>query len=200
MMPVYNPKYLIVIGCSAGGVKAICKLLSQWPISESHAIVIVQHIAEDSKDMAEIISMRLHNKVQEAEDKQFIAANSIYLAPPGYHLLIEEDKSFSLSFDEKVKFSRPSIDVLFKSAAECYQTHLIAMILTGTNNDGSLGVKAVKEYGGLTIAQNPNEAEYSYMPQAGINTGCIDYILDLENIINTIQKITSHHSIWKDLF
>ena len=120
--------------------------------------------------------------VKEAEDKEPIQPGILYIAPPGYHLLIEENRSFSLSVDPKVNYTRPSIDVLFDSAADVYEDRVIGVILTGANSDGSRGLGRIKERGGLAIAQDPASAEAAYMPGAAINTNHIDHFLKLQEI------------------
>ena len=109
----------------------------------------------------------------------------VYIAPPDYHLLVEDDKTFSLSADEPVRYSRPSIDVLFETAALVFKIRLIGIILTGANNDGAAGIVAVKRIGGLTIAQDPAEAEFSYMPEAAIETKAVAVMY---GIIGEIQN------------
>ena len=108
--------------------------------------------------------------------------NKIYIAPPNYHLLVEADRTFSLSIDEPVNYARPSIDVLFETAADVYKTNLIGVILTGANTDGSHGLKRIKETGGLSVVQDPSTAEADTMPRAAIAAVDVDYVLPLEEI------------------
>jgi two-component system chemotaxis response regulator CheB len=115
-----------------------------------------------------------------------------YLAPPNYHLLLEPDRTFTLTIDERVNYARPSIDVLFETAAEAYKDKLIGIILTGANNDGSKGLKKIKEFGGLAIVQDPETAEVASMPRAAILTSVVDHIIPLEEIaplLNSLNEI-----------
>ena len=179
----------IVIGVSSGGMTALKFLFSTMPVDFSIPIIIVQHIGphSDSK-WIKLLNNNSKLSLKEADEKEKIEYGKVYIAPPNYHLLIEKDKTFSLTIDERVNYSRPSIDVLFESAAEVYKNKLIGVILTGSNNDGTNGLKRIKEYGGLTIAQDPESAESSYMPASAIAGVQMDYILTLENIITLLIK------------
>jgi two-component system chemotaxis response regulator CheB len=120
--------------------------------------------------------------VKEADEKENIQGGYVYFAPPNYHLLVENNKTFSLSTDEKVNYSRPSIDVLFESAAHVYGPRLAAIILTGANNDGAEGLRLIKEKGGLVIVQDPQSADSSYMPGAALQVVEPDFVLGLPEI------------------
>ena len=126
-----------------------------------------------------------------------IRPGHIYFAPAAYHLLIERDMSFSLSADEKVNFARPAIDVLFESAAQAYGPELIGIILTGANADGAAGLQKIKEFGGLAVVQKPDTAEASYMPQAAINAGPVDCILELNEIAELIRRPSCPNNMLK---
>ena len=180
----------IVIGTSSGGMNALKFLFSALPVDFSIPIIIVQHIGPRS-DNRWIKFLYNNSKLylKEADEKEKIENGKVYIAPPNYHLMIERNKTFSLTIDERVNYSRPSIDVLFESAADAYNNKLIGVILTGSNNDGTNGLKRIKEYGGLTIAQDPGSAESSYMPASAIAGVQMDYILTLENIIELLIKI-----------
>jgi two-component system chemotaxis response regulator CheB len=173
----------VTIGTSAGGMQALKAVLSAMPASFPLPIAIVQHI-EQSADayLAEYLNRQSALTVKEAGDKETLAPGTAYLAPAGYHLLIEPDRSFSLSVDEKVNYCRPAIDPLFESAADAYGSALIGVVLTGANADGANGLKAIKNRGGRTIVQNPKNAESPYMPQAAIQAVAVDHICDLEEI------------------
>ena len=123
----------------------------------------------------------------------------MYVAPANYHLLIENDKTFSLSVDDKVNYSRPAIDVLFKSASEAFGSALIAVILTGASSDGADGLKAIKENGGLAIVQDPKKAESEMMPRSAIEACNVDHILALEEIPILLQETVMGQSrgVWK---
>jgi two-component system chemotaxis response regulator CheB len=126
--------------------------------------------------------------IKEAEDKEQIMEGHIYISPADYHMLVEYDKSLALSKDEKVNYSRPSIDVLFESAAAVYGKHLGGIILTGSNHDGAKGLSKIKENGGITIVQDPAEAEYKEMPEAAIRTGKADHIITLQGISQFLRE------------
>jgi two-component system chemotaxis response regulator CheB len=186
------PYEAVVIGASAGGLQALKALLSSLPTSFPLPIAIVQHIAERSENlMAELLNHASRITVKEAEDKESLNPGTVYLAPPGYHLLIEPDRSLSLSVDERVNHARPSIDVLFESAAEVFDEALIGIILTGANADGAQGLKTIKEYGGLTIVQNPESAETPAMPKAALAATEADYIVDLEQLTPILLQLAA---------
>lgn len=146
-------------------------------------VFIVQHISPKSDNyLVEILQKTSNLKIQEAEEKEKIKAGNIYIAPPNYHLLIEEDLTTSLSTEERISFARPSVDVLFESAAYVYTSKLIGVILTGANKDGASGMKKIKELGGTAIVQNPDTAEVNSMPIAAIRSVNVDYVLNLEEI------------------
>jgi len=180
----------IVIGVSSGGMKAMKVMFSLLPKEFNTPIIIVQHISSQSENLwIRLLNDKSNLYIKEADEKESIENGKVYIAPPNYHLLIERDKTFSLTIDERVNYARPSIDVLFESAAEAYKSKLIGVILTGSNNDGTNGLKRIKEYGGLTIVQDPATAESSYMPASAIAVVQMDYILTLENIIKLLIKI-----------
>ena len=127
--------------------------------------------------------------MKEADEKEKIEYGKVYFAPPNYHLLIEKNKTFSLTIDERVNFARPSIDVLFESAAEAYTNRLIGIVLTGSNDDGTKGIKRIKEYGGLAVIQDPATAESAYMPASAMAAIIPDYVLSLEDITGLLTKL-----------
>ena len=180
----------IVIGTSAGGLSALSTLLEKLPPSYHLPIIIVQHRAKDQKSLLEeVLQPKCKIKIKQADEKEKIEKGVVYIAPPDYHLLIENDLTFSLSCDELVSYSRPSIDVLFESAALAYRETLIGIILTGASNDGASGLQTIKKYGGLTIAQSPAEAQFPRMPGAAIEKGAAMLILTLNEIQ---EKILDH--------
>jgi two-component system chemotaxis response regulator CheB len=184
------PYEAIVIGVSSGGLNALKFLFALLPGSFNIPIIIVQHIGPHS-DSGWINLLRDKNRlhIKEADEKESISRGKIYIAPPNYHLLIESDKTFTLSIDERVNFARPSIDVLFESAAEAYGSRLIGMVLTGYNHDGAEGMKRIKERDGLTIVQDPSTAEASQMPSSAIAAVEVDYILPLDGIADLLIKM-----------
>ena len=182
----------VVIGVSAGGLYALSFLLEKLPKDYPVPVLVVQH---RSKDQVELLEELLQNRckviIKQAEEKEGIIKGIVYLAPPAYHLLVESDRTLSLSSDEHV-LSKPSIDVLFESAAEVFQDELIGIVLTGANNDGSKGIAVIKKYGGLTIAQQTEEAQFPFMPQAAIDTGKINYVWTLSEIQKFLLELSQN--------
>ena len=173
----------IVIGTSAGGLSALSTILQKLPGKYDRPIVVVQHRAKDSEDvLKDVLQQKCALKIKQTDEKEKIVAGCVYIAPPDYHLLIETDKTFSLSSEPPVQFSRPSIDVLFESASQVYNKKLVGIILTGSNNDGAEGIRTIRRLGGLTVAQDPGEAQYSVMTKAAIATGSVDFVLPLADI------------------
>jgi len=180
----------IVIGVSSGGMTALKFIFSTLPAGFSIPIIIVQHVSPRSdNEWIKLLNEKSNLTIKEADEKEKIEPGNVYIAPSNYHLLVEKDKTFSLTIDERVNYARPSIDVLFETAAEAYKNKLIGVILTGSNNDGAIGIKRIKECGGLVIIQDPETAESSYMPASAIATIEPDYILSLEKIIELIKKM-----------
>lgn len=179
----------IVIGASAGAVEALTTLLSGFEEDFTIPVIIVIHLPPDKKSViAELMQEYCVLRVCEVEDKERIEPGSVYFAPPDYHLLIEDDRSFSLTVEEPVLYSRPSIDVLFESAADIYGDALIGIILTGANSDGAKGLKTVEEAGGVTIVQNPLTAQAKVMPEAALKECPGATIMDLQQISTYLQK------------
>jgi two-component system chemotaxis response regulator CheB len=156
---------LIVIGTSAGGLHALSVILGGLPPSLDVPIVVVQHRAPNSHDLAVVLQDSTQLVVEEAEDKQILEDGHVYIAPPDYHMLIAAGE-IALTTDPPVRFSRPSIDVMFESAAEAYGRCLVAVVLTGANQDGCRGATAVAAAGGRVLVQDPAEAEVGVMPSA----------------------------------
>lgn len=186
------PHECIVIGVSAGGFKALSAILPKLPDPCAVAVLIVQHTKADAGDfLARHLDRICAIRVKHAEDKEAVETGTVYLAPPGYHLLVERNRTLSLSVDEPVHFARPSIDVLFESAAPVYRHRLIGIILTGAGTDGCIGLKAVKEHGGLTIVQDPKTAEVDFLPRNAVQTVTVDYILPLEAIGGFLARMAA---------
>lgn len=180
----------IVIGASAGGMEAIRSILINLPLKFEVPIVIVQHLSPNSNGyLIEYLNKECKLTVKEAEDKEKIVPGYVYIAPPNYHVLIENDTTLSLSVEEKVNYARPSIDVLFETAADAYGSELIGIILTGANNDGSKGLRKIKERGGLAIVQDPDTAEINSMPKAAIQLTDVDYILSIDEITKKVIEL-----------
>jgi len=174
----------VVIGTSAGGMTALTTILAMLPEDFTLSVIIVQHILEEGMDgyRTGFLDKRCALPVKEAMDKEPLQPGTVYLAPAGYHLLLEQAGTLSLSVDAPVNFSRPSIDVLFESAAVALGARLVGIILTGANSDGSQGIKKIKECRGYVIVQDPAEAEVPAMPLAAIESTEIDQILPLARI------------------
>jgi len=170
---------IIVIGASHGGVRVIADMLPKLSAFTSLPVLVVQHTKESSgHDFSDILNTVCRHTVREVVMDDTVKLNTIYLAPGGYHLLVELDFSLTLSKDDRVSFSRPSIDVLFESVADAYGPSAIACLLTGSNHDGAKGIAEIHHQGGLTFAQDPETAVMPDMPASAIKTG---YILDVPN-------------------
>jgi len=181
----------IVMGVSAGGLAALSAILPNLSKHLDLPILIVQHLSPDSDDfLATHFNKICLLAVKEAEDKETIFKNTIYFAPANYHLMVEQDKTIALSTAEPIQFSRPSIDVLFETAAEAYLDGLVGIILTGANSDGTSGIRRIRQLNGFVIAQSPGTAQVDIMPSSAINLAGVDKILDLQGIAPYINQIT----------
>lgn len=175
--------HAIVIAGSAGGVDALLHLLPRLPAGFALPVISMLHVPGNRESrLAELFAPRLALPVQEAADKEEISPGTVYFAGSGYHLSIEQDFRFSLSCEPPVHFARPAIDVLMASAAEAYGPHLAAVLLTGANHDGAEGMRLIKECGGLTVVQDPAEAQMATMPEGAIKKQAPDLILTLPEI------------------
>lgn len=173
----------IVIGASAGGLTALHRVFSQLDTNFSLPVLIVQHVSPNFESrLPLLLSQHCVGTVKEAEDKELITAGSVYISPPNYHLLVEPGKSIALSVEDRVNYSRPSIDVLFETASEAYSDSLVGIILTGANSDGAYGLSKIKKRCGLTIVQSPESAEFDIMPKAALAASRPDFILPLNEI------------------
>lgn len=184
VLPAATQKYeLVAIGCSMGGMAAMEQIFSVLPEDFPVPIVVAQHRYRTSGEALPNF-LRRHSKlsVVDADDKQWIQPGHVYLAPADYHLLVDRGGELSLSIDAAVAFSRPSIDVLFESAADAYPGGVIGVVLTGANADGARGAKRIKERGGFVVVQDPQTAESAEMPQAAIDATRVDRILPLNRI------------------
>lgn len=160
---------MVVIGASAGGVQALLTLLPALPANFPRPVLIVVHVPpEHDHGLTTLFQARCAMRVCEAEDKQIPAPGTIYFAPANYHLLVEPDGSMALSADDPVHHSRPSIDLLLESAADALRGRLIAILLTGANEDGAAGLRAVACAGGTVIVEDPDTAQVRTMPAAGL--------------------------------
>jgi two-component system, chemotaxis family, protein-glutamate methylesterase/glutaminase len=177
------PYDLVVIGASWGGLQALGQVLSDLPDDFELPIVIAQHRHPGSQEgtLAQLLQRGTDRPVLEVEDKLTIKPRHVYVAPPDYHLLVEQG-SFALSVEDRVRYARPSIDVLFESAADTFGEGVIGIILTGANDDGARGLARIKELGGVALIQDPAAAVRRAMPDAAIATTAPDAILPLEEI------------------
>lgn len=173
----------VVIGASAGGVEALGEVLSALPASFGVPIVVVMHLLSTTESLlVEVLRLRCPLPLKEACDKDPICSGTVYVAPPGYHLLVEAGRSLALSVDPPVNYSRPSIDVLFESAAYAYRERLLGIVLTGANEDGARGLALIRACGGLAWVQDPSAAMASAMPAAAIARAGADRIFDLQEM------------------
>ncbi len=174
---------IVALAASAGGLNALTQVLSNLPADFPATIVVVQHLDPRHRSlMANILSRRTSLEVKQAEVGDSLSQGTVYIAPPNRHLLVNPDGSLSLTQSELVHFVRPSADLLFDSVAASYKDRAIAVVLSGTGNDGAMGVQAIKKMGGTVIAQDQETAEFFGMPSAAIQTGGVDFILPLTEV------------------
>lgn len=180
----------IVIGTSAGGIEALSVLLPALPAKLPAALFVVVHLPRDRPSLlVNIFKDRCALRVREAEDKEPVVPGTVYFAPPDYHLLIDAGPQLSLSTDDYVNFSRPSIDVLFESAADVYGERLLGVVLTGGNADGAAGLAAIQRAGGATVVQDPGEAKAPLMVTSALEKTQADYVLPLHDIAALIGTL-----------
>jgi two-component system chemotaxis response regulator CheB len=181
---------LIVVGTSWGGLHALETLVSALPRDFSLPVVIVQHRMKDSDDsLTRFLRDLTPLVVEEAEDKEPLRPGHVYIGPPDYHTLVEKGQ-LALSTDAPVLYSRPSIDVLFESAANAYRSSLVGIVLTGANDDGTRGLRRIKEQGGYTIVQDPRSAEVAVMPAAAIAGVGVHRVLPLAEIAPFLVELS----------
>jgi two-component system, chemotaxis family, protein-glutamate methylesterase/glutaminase len=180
----------VVIGASAGGIQALSVLLPALPSRTRAPVFIVIHLPRDKPSvLAGIFSRKCALPVHEAEDKEPVLPGIVYVAPANYHLLIDKGPQISLSADDPIYHSRPSIDVLFESAVEVYGNRLLGMILTGANEDGARGLAAIKDAGGVTVVQSPDTALAPLMGMAALALRPADWVLTLEQIAESLRTL-----------
>ena len=180
----------VAIGVSSGGVSALKILLGALPADFPLPILIVQHISPDAGDgMAKLLNNCCAIRVKEADEQDEILPATVYLAPPNYHLLVEQEGRLALSADPPVSYARPSVDVLFESAAQAYGRGLIGVVLTGANFDGANGARAIKERGGMVVVQDPADAEAPQMPQATLAAVKADHVVPLADMAALLQRL-----------
>jgi two-component system chemotaxis response regulator CheB len=173
----------VVIGASAGGVEVVSAVLAHIPARCRVSFMIVIHIPRDCPSLLpEVFGTRCLLPIREAEDKEPVQPGTVYCAPPDYHLLVDRGPTLALSDDAPVHFSRPSIDVLFESAADIYGDSLMGLALTGANRDGASGLATIARAGGRTIVQEPSSALAPYLPEAALQEGPVDAVLSLAQL------------------
>ncbi|HWV60965.1 MAG TPA: chemotaxis protein CheB [Sphingopyxis sp.] len=179
----------VVIGASAGAVQALSEILPALPADFPLPILVVVHIPSDRQNiLPSLLQAKCRMTVREAEDKEPALAGVVYFAPPDYHLLAEADGSLSLSSDEEVLYSRPSIDVLFESAADAYGAALIGIVLTGANPDGAKGLKAIADAGGTALVEDPAAAYAAEMPTAALKECAAARVVPLAEMAPNLMK------------
>ncbi len=185
------PCRIVVIGGSAGSLEVLLRILRTLNSGFKFPLVVVLHRGSPADSvLPELLSFKTRIPIREIEDKEPIENGVIFLAPPNYHVLIESETEFSLDYSEKVNFSRPSIDVTFSSAADVFGKSAVGILLSGANNDGTLGLAAMASAGGTTVVQDPRSARVSIMPQNAIDNVKVQHVLkeaDLADFINTLN-------------
>jgi two-component system chemotaxis response regulator CheB len=180
----------VVFGASAGSIEALSLLLAALPAELPAAVIAVLHLPRDRPSLlVDIFAPMCALPVQEAQDKEHIKAGHVYFAPSDYHLLVDTGPSLALSIDEPVNFSRPSIDVLFESAADIYRERLLGIVLTGASQDGAAGLAAIHRLGGRTVVQDPASALVPLMPESARRRSPVDFVLPLEQIADLLQAL-----------
>jgi two-component system chemotaxis response regulator CheB len=180
----------LVIGGSAGSLDVLIKILPVIRLDISFPIIIVIHRKQGTDSLlTDLLAAKTELRVKEIEEKEKILAKTIYIVPSDYHILIEQNHTFSLDYSEKVNYSRPSIDVTFQSAAEVYADKLVCLLLSGSNADGVSGLSTVKAYGGEVAVQEPKSAQVDYMPAQAILRVAVDEVLNIEEMANYINSL-----------
>jgi two-component system, chemotaxis family, protein-glutamate methylesterase/glutaminase len=190
--PGARPYEIVAIAASAGGLTALTAILGHLPRDFGAIVAVVQHLDPRHRSlMPQIIGRRSTMPVHQATDGMEVDSGHVYLAPPDRHLLVNRDGTLSLTQTELVNFVRPSADLLFESVAAAYGERAIAVVLTGTGHDGSMGVTAIKMRGGTVIVQDEASSEFFGMPSAAIKTGTVDFVLALEEIPAALQTLVA---------
>jgi len=184
---------VLILACSAGGFRVLFDMLKALPGNLPIGVLVVIHRnAKYETNVEASIMSKCHIAVKVAEEKEPLRPATAYFAPAGYHLLIEPDRSISLDISEPVNFCRPSIDVTMQSVADVYGAAAAAVLLSGANNDGAQGMRAIQQAGGLCIVQHPDDAEIGVMPEAAIALGAADLILHDDELVTLCQKLNNY--------
>ena len=188
------PYSVVAIGTSWGGLAALTTLLRELPADFSIPVVVVQHRSTDSERLlGQLLQDATDLRVCEIEDKDELRPGTVHLAPANYHVLIEEGYA-SLSVEEPVRFSRPSIDVMLTSAADTYGSAAIGVVLTGANEDGAQGLAHIVKRGGRALVQNPKTAEIPIMPEAAIRAVPAAEVLSLDAMVSRLIELSADHA------
>ena len=181
---------MVALGASAGGLNALTRVLSGLPADFPAALVVVQHLDRRHRSlMVEILAKRTQLEVRQAAEGDELRAGRVVIAPPNHHLLVNAGGRLSLAQTELVHFVRPSADLLFESTAAAYRERAIAVILSGSGQDGAMGVRAIKKMGGTVIVQDTKNAEFPGMPEAALATGAADFVLAVDEIAPALQRL-----------
>jgi two-component system chemotaxis response regulator CheB len=183
---------VVAVAASAGGLNALSQLLAGLPADFPAAVAVVQHLDPRHRSlMADILSRRTPLQVKQAEESDKLSPGTVYIAPPNKHLLVNPEGTLSLTQSVLVHFVRPSADLLFESVAASFKHRVIGVVLSGSGSDGSMGVQAIKKMGGTVIAQDEATSEFFGMPNAAIQTGCVDFILPLKEISSALVTLVT---------
>lgn len=189
-----HPYKAVVIGGSAGSFQGITKILSSLPEDFLMPVILCLHRLKHVRNgFVEALSIKSIKPVTEPVDKESIRKGHVYLAPSNYHLSVELGNSFSLSTEEVINNSRPSIDVTLETSAYVYRHKLVGILLSGANRDGAWGMKKIKDYGGLTITQDPQECMMATMPTAALELSEIDHVLNIDQIIKLLTELNKQY-------
>jgi two-component system chemotaxis response regulator CheB len=181
---------ILLIGGSAGSLEVLFKLLPKLKPNLHFPVILVLHRRSSAESsLSDLLSTKIDAPTKEVEDKDAILPGNAYLAPADYHLLIEKDHSFSLDYSEKINFSRPSIDVTFESAADIYGPGVVAILLSGANEDGTLGLQEIKKAGGTIVVQDPDSAQMPFMPHYAITHAKVDHIFTPAQMAEFINNL-----------
>ena len=185
---------VIAIGASAGGLNALIDVLRPV-VADFPPVIIVQHLDPMHKShLAELLARKTGKLVKEAEHGEPILSAHVYVGPPDEHLLVGPGK-IQLVHSQLVHFSRPSIDLLFESIAGMYGSRAIGVVLSGSNRDGATGIRAIREAGGTTVAQDPATAPFRQMPEAAIDTGCVDFVVPVDELGKMLNRLCNGEKI-----
>lgn len=187
----YKRSRVLLLGGSAGSFKLLFRLVKSFPADLNKTVIIVIHRKKNFfSEIEKLFAENSRMSLREISDKDPIDGNTIYIAPANYHTLLEKNGLFALDVSEPVWYSKPSIDVTFESAAEVYGDNCTAVLFSGANQDGAEGLLRLRDYGNLTIAQHPEDAEMTEMPNAAININAAEYILKTTEIFELLQNST----------